>query len=94
MTREELESYDVFVPTLPGVAIGVRTADCVPVLLSGVSTKSYGNYWGSDDYSSVAAGFARTLSASRMARIAMGMVRTITTSSIGMLSMTGIISWS
>lgn len=32
MTREELEGYDVFVTTLPGVAIGVRTADCVPVL--------------------------------------------------------------
>ena len=33
MTREELEGYDVFITTLPGVAIGVRTADCVPVLL-------------------------------------------------------------
>ena len=33
MTREELEGYDVFVTTLPGVAVGVRTADCVPVLL-------------------------------------------------------------
>ena len=33
MTREDLEGYDVFVTTLPGVAIGVRTADCVPVLL-------------------------------------------------------------
>ena len=33
MTREELEGYDVFMTTLPGVAIGVRTADCVPVLL-------------------------------------------------------------
>jgi len=33
MTREELEGYDVFVTTLPEVAIGVRTADCVPVLL-------------------------------------------------------------
>lgn len=33
MTREELEGYDVYVTTLPGVAIGVRTADCVPVLL-------------------------------------------------------------
>lgn len=33
MKREELEGYDVFVTTLPGVAIGVRTADCVPVLL-------------------------------------------------------------
>ena len=33
MTREALEGYDVFVTTRPGVAIGVRTADCVPVLL-------------------------------------------------------------
>jgi hypothetical protein len=33
MTREELEGYDVYVTTLTGVAIGVRTADCVPVLL-------------------------------------------------------------
>ena len=33
MTREELEGYDAFVTRLPGVAIGVRTADCVPVLL-------------------------------------------------------------
>ena len=33
MTREELEGYDAFITDLPGVAIGVRTADCVPVLL-------------------------------------------------------------
>ena len=33
MTREELEGYDAFVTNLPGVAIGVRTADCVPILL-------------------------------------------------------------
>ena len=33
MTREELEGYDAFVNNRPGVAIGVRTADCVPVLL-------------------------------------------------------------
>ena len=33
MTREELDGYDAFVTRLPGVAIGVRTADCVPVLL-------------------------------------------------------------
>ena len=32
-TREELEGYDAFITNLPGVAIGVRTADCVPVLL-------------------------------------------------------------
>ena len=33
LTREDLEGYDAFVTALPGVAIGVRTADCVPVLL-------------------------------------------------------------
>ena len=33
MTREELEGFDAFVTNLPGVAIGVRTADSVPVLL-------------------------------------------------------------
>jgi hypothetical protein len=33
MTREELEGYDAFVTNKPGVAIGVRTADCVPILL-------------------------------------------------------------
>lgn len=33
MTREELEGYDAFMTNLPGVAIGVRTADCIPVLL-------------------------------------------------------------
>ena len=33
LTREDLEGYDAFVTTLPQVAIGVRTADCVPVLL-------------------------------------------------------------
>lgn len=32
-TREELEGYDAFVTDKPGIAIGVRTADCVPVLL-------------------------------------------------------------
>lgn len=34
MTREDLEGYDAFITNLPGVSIGVRTADCVPVLLS------------------------------------------------------------
>lgn len=33
LTRADLEGYDAFVTALPGVAIGVRTADCVPVLI-------------------------------------------------------------
>ena len=33
LTRADLEGYDAFVTNLPGVAIGVRTADCVPILL-------------------------------------------------------------
>ena len=33
MTREDLEGYDAFVTCLPEVAIGVRTADCIPVLM-------------------------------------------------------------
>lgn len=33
MMREELEGFDAFVTDLPGVAIGARTADCIPVLL-------------------------------------------------------------
>ena len=32
-TKEELEGIDALVTNLPGVAIGVRTADCIPVLL-------------------------------------------------------------
>ncbi len=31
---EELESTDAVITSLPGVAVGVNTADCVPVLLS------------------------------------------------------------
>lgn len=31
--REALEGYDALVTRLPGCAIGVRTADCIPVLL-------------------------------------------------------------
>jgi len=33
LTREDLEGFDAFVCALPHVAIGVRTADCVPVFL-------------------------------------------------------------
>ena len=33
MTREDLEGFDAFVTRHPGVAIGVRTADCIPVLI-------------------------------------------------------------
>ena len=33
ITREALEGYDALVTNIPGVAIGVRTADCIPVLL-------------------------------------------------------------
>ena len=39
-TREELEGYDAFVTNLPGVAIGVRTADCVPILLYGPKNRT------------------------------------------------------
>ncbi len=33
ITRDELQGYDAFVTNIRGVAIGVRTADCIPVLL-------------------------------------------------------------
>lgn len=33
LTREDLEGVDALVTDLPDVAIGVRTADCIPVLL-------------------------------------------------------------
>lgn len=32
-TREDLEGVDALVTNVPGLAIGVRTADCIPVLL-------------------------------------------------------------
>lgn len=31
--REQLEGYDALITTTPGLALGARTADCVPVLL-------------------------------------------------------------
>lgn len=31
--REDLEGYDALVTNLPGISIGIRTADCVPILL-------------------------------------------------------------
>lgn len=31
--REELEGYDALITDVPGCAIGIRTADCIPVLL-------------------------------------------------------------
>ena len=33
VTKDELHGFDAFVTDRPGVAIGVRTADCIPVLL-------------------------------------------------------------
>ena len=33
LRKEELNGYDALVTGLPGVAIGVHTADCVPILL-------------------------------------------------------------
>ena len=33
LTRQDLEGYDAFITNLRGCAIGVRTADCIPVLL-------------------------------------------------------------
>ncbi len=33
MRKEELNGYDALVTALPGCAIGVHTADCVPILL-------------------------------------------------------------
>ena len=33
LTKADLEGYDAFICKFPGVAIGIRTADCVPILL-------------------------------------------------------------
>lgn len=33
MTREQLDGYDALVTNVPGVCIGARSADCIPVLL-------------------------------------------------------------
>lgn len=33
LTRQQLDGYDALITAIPGVAIGARTADCVPVLL-------------------------------------------------------------
>ena len=33
ISPQELDGYDAMVTDLPGIAIGVRTADCIPVLL-------------------------------------------------------------
>lgn len=33
LTRDELEGYDALITNIPDCAIGVRTADCIPVLL-------------------------------------------------------------
>ena len=32
-TREQLEGVDALITNIPGIAISVRTADCIPVLL-------------------------------------------------------------
>ena len=33
ISPQELDGYDAMITDLPGIAIGVRTADCIPVLL-------------------------------------------------------------
>ena len=33
ISPQELDGYDAMISNLPGIAIGVRTADCIPVLL-------------------------------------------------------------
>ena len=33
LTREDLEGIDALMTDVPGIAIGARTADCIPVLL-------------------------------------------------------------
>ena len=33
MTRDDLDGFDALITNLPGCAIGVRTADCIPIFL-------------------------------------------------------------
>ena len=33
LTREDLEGFDALITDTPGVAVGARTADCIPVLM-------------------------------------------------------------
>lgn len=33
MTRDDLDGFDAMITNIPGCAIGVRTADCIPILL-------------------------------------------------------------
>ena len=33
LTREDLEGFDALITDVPGLAIGARTADCIPVLM-------------------------------------------------------------
>ncbi len=42
-TREELEGYDALVSNIPGVAIGVRTADCIPIHYNSEHCRISGN---------------------------------------------------
>ena len=33
LTREDLEGFDALITDVPGLAVGARTADCIPVLM-------------------------------------------------------------
>ena len=55
-TRDELEGVDALVTDVPGVAISVRTADCIPVLLYDPVNKAIAAVhagWSISDLSSV-----------------------------------------